>query len=630
MADNKKIQTEELKKLEDQAYFELCQIIAEAMQYQDVELLNSRISAWKTKYKRLLDNSPSNSNFKKRIEFLLTQYYSSVTQYILGQLKLKEEKQIENQSKALRELYTIIRDTNDYDLLKKKVNKWKEKYPVSGFLKMYQKRIELYTRDKNIRENAFKQEEAFRDLVDITKIHGTLDELKYELGLWEEKYSINDKYTIDDFIKHQTEIKRYTSDEFLQTIAREEPVPDNIDKTEVDIVEDYNNKSCSNISIQATAYTSLLAIANKPNNVNELFDWVYKNRYMKFNDKYKELILSATYLNYRPEFLKNLKIPNIDILSNTLTFNEYKNIDEIKRYAILSYFNLLLPPDKAISNDYFNKYVQTIHANSKNIKRSEENGSKNILDENTLSLQPKQIVVEDDFNKEPIKDSEIEENEISNPSYESEIEIQIEDIYDTSEIVIDLESEKQLDSLEESDIVEELSEDTMKNNFSNQPIIEEQPAIEPLEEDLYEKTLDVSIDNKENIIIESAEEFTEQLDLESCKVSVEVSTFEPIEEPITELDENSETVVEVPESDNNNFEEVAPVTINNNEAPAEECLDNQTIVAFSPQFFEAISSYNKQAVLVNSIDSTVTQYIESEKTNDISLNEPAKTKTNED
>ena len=218
MADNKKVQEEDLKKLEDEAYFELCQIIAEAMELQDVNLLNARIASWKNKYKKLLDRPSTNSksDFKKRIEFLLTQYYSEVTKYILSQLKLQEQKKVENQAKALRELYTIIRDTNDYDLLKKKVKKWEEKYPVSGFLKMYQKRIHLYTRDKNLRENAFKQEEAFSDLVDITKVHGTLDELKNELSLWEEKYSINDKYTIDDFLNHQIEVKRYTSDEFLQ------------------------------------------------------------------------------------------------------------------------------------------------------------------------------------------------------------------------------------------------------------------------------------------------------------------------------------------------------------------------------------------------------------------------------
>ena len=92
MADNKKVQEENLKKLEDEAYFELCQIIAEAMQLQDVDLLNARIASWKNKYKKLLDRPSTNSrsNFKKRIEFLLTQYYSEVTKYILNQLKLKE------------------------------------------------------------------------------------------------------------------------------------------------------------------------------------------------------------------------------------------------------------------------------------------------------------------------------------------------------------------------------------------------------------------------------------------------------------------------------------------------------------------------------------------------------------
>ena len=606
MADNKKFQTEELKKLEDQAYFELCQIIAEAMQYQDVELLNSRISAWKTKYKILLDSSPSNSNFKKRIEFLLTQYYSSVTQYILGQLKLREEKQIENQSKALRELYTIIRDTNDYDLLKKKVNKWKEKYPVSGFISMYQKRIEMYSRDKNLRENAFKQEEAFNNLVNITKIHGTLDELKYELNLWEEKYSINDKYSIDDFLKHQTEVKRYISDEFLQSIAIEEPKPDNVDKTDIDIAEHYNTNFCSNISLQSASYSSLLTITNKPNNVNELFDWVYKNRYMKFNDKYKELILSATYLNYRPEYLKNLRIPNIDILSNSLTFDEYKNIDEIKRYAIISYFNLLLPPDKAISNNYFNKYVQTIYANSKNINDSEEFSSKTVLDEKISNLETEKIIVEDNFDKSVDKNCEIEEIDVTHT--ESSIEIQIEDIYTDPEIVIELEnanSEQEItDSFTETPVILEITESTMENNFSNQPTIDEQAPIVSYTENLSEKTLETSIDNKEDISLE--------LDGQD---QLENNYEEPIDFPLNDTQVNAKSTIQNDSTD---------------ETSSKKDLDIQTIVAFSPQFFSAINNYSKQSVLVNSIDSTVTQYVESEKPKSISLSEPVKTKIDED
>lgn len=362
MANTKKVQEENLKKLEDEAYFELCQIIAEAMELQDVDLLNSRIASWKNKYKKLLDRPSTNSksSFKKRIEFLLTQYYSEVTKYILNQLRLKEEKKVENQAKALRELYTIIRDTNDYDLLKKKVKKWEDKYPVSVFLKMYQKRIELYTRDKNLRENSFNQEEAFKDLVDITKIHGTLNELKSELTLWEEKYAINNKYAIDDFLKHQTEVKRYTSDEFLQSIAREDFNSDNVNK--IGVTSQYYNKSFSSLSVQASAYASLLKISKSPDAVNEMFSWVYKNSNVKFDDKYKELILNATYLNYSPTYLSKIPKPKMDMSKSSLSFDEYSNIDDIKRYAIISYFNLLLPPKKAITNEYFNQNIQAIYA----------------------------------------------------------------------------------------------------------------------------------------------------------------------------------------------------------------------------------------------------------------------------
>ena len=351
MADTKKVQEQELRKLENQAYFELCQIIAEAMELQDVYLLDSRIASWKNKYKKLLDTPSTNSksDFKKRIEFLLNQYYSSVTQYILSKLKVHEEKKVEKQAKALRELYTIIRDTNDYDLLKKKVNKWEQKYPISGFIKMYQKRIEYYTRDKNLKENSFKQEEAFRDLVDITKIHGTLDELKTELSLWEEKYSINDKYNIDDFIKHQSEVKRYTSDEFLQSIARDE-------------LED-NPEVIPDDKVQASLYASLIKISKSPNSVDEMFTWVYKNRGVKFNDTYKKLILTnqSIHSNYSPTYLKKLDKPKIDMSKSSLSYDEYLNITDIKRYAIISYFNLLLPPGKTIADDYFNRHIKTIY-----------------------------------------------------------------------------------------------------------------------------------------------------------------------------------------------------------------------------------------------------------------------------
>ena len=560
MADNKKVQEEDLKKLEDEAYFELCQIIAEAMELQDVDLLNARIASWKNKYKKLLDRPSTNSrsDFKKRIEFLLTQYYSEVTKYILSQLKLQEEKKVENQAKALRELYAIIRGTNDYDLLKKKVKKWEEKYPVSGFLKMYQKRIQLYTRDKNLRENAFKQEEAFSDLVDITKIHGTLDELKNELTLWEEKYSINDKYTIDDFLNHQTEVKRYTSDEFLQSIAREEFNPDNIDKTKIDLVEQYNNNSFSNLSLQASAYAALLKISKAPNAINEMFTWVYKNSNIKFNDKYKELILSATYLNYSPTYLNKLIKPKIDMSKSSLSFDEYTNISDIKKYAIISYFNLLLPPEKAIANDYFNKHIQTIYAKSERARVSNINNETNSIDDITdsgIEISLKKPLEEDTISYIPELDSTVEE---------------ISDIKSSEPIVE--------------------TETTTASTSTSSEIVLELPDIEP------ELTIDLS---------------------------------KPVSDKVQTVDTVSEVDVAKKETPSITIESDITVDQPESEPTVENTLDYTTIVAFSPLFFEAINSYNNQAVLVSHIDSTTTRYVEAEKTKEFSLDKSVKTKIDE-
>jgi len=68
----------------------------------------------------------------------------------------------------------------------------------------------------------------------------------------------------------------------------------------------------------------------------------------------------------------------------------------------------------------------------------------------------------------------------------------------------------------------------------------------------------------------------------------------------------------------------------NEKDDSEKFLDYPTIVAISPLFFEAINNYNKQSVLIGHIDSTVTKYIKTEKAKEVSLDEPIKTKIDEE
>lgn len=588
-AVDKKVQEEDLKKLEDEAYFELCQIIAEALETQDVNLLDFRIATWKSKYKKLLDrpSTSSRSDFKKRIEFLLTTYYSSVTQYILGKLVLKEEEKVQNQAKALKELYRIIKDTNDLTLLRKKVKVWEEKYPVDGFLKMYQKRIEFLARDKNLRENAFDQEKAFADLVDITKKNLSMNELNVEIGYWEKEYSINDKYTIDDFLKHQSEVKRFTSPEFLQSIARDEPA---------EYLSNENPSAFSNISLQKNAYDNLIARINGHNSIDEVFDWVYKNRYIKFNDRYKELILSATYLDYRPQYLKQLSEPKMDMSKGSLSFEEYNNIDEIKRYAVLSYFNMLLPSNMAIPNDYFEKNILTVYAKSERARVS--NDVKPDLSNDTLDKN----LMEDTL------------NDIAKTPDEKD-----------KEIIIDL-----------SNVQEILSSDLgTSQSYEYNPISKEEISTQVQEQEVSETHLSSEkakpeIDSEPNLVAkENAENIAIKLTIEEPNNKPNNEQTPDVDNPEIEQPEvilNSEANLlakdnrpeianpEIKEPENDistdysKQTEIAYKTITENKE--EKPVIQEAVITLSPLFFEAVNSYKSQADLINVIDGTVTKYIE--------------------
>lgn len=569
---NAKAEKEELKKLEDEAYFELCQIIAEAMQEQSIELLDYRIASWKNKYKKLLDN-PS-PNFKKRIEYLLTEYYSSVTQYIQSQIKFNENKKIENQSKALRELYVIIRDTDDLKTLEKKVNAWKEKYPKDKFLKMYQSKYEHMTSKRNLRENAFDQEIAFKDLIEITKHTGTFEEFAREREQWENKYSIHDKFELDDFIKHQSDIKRYTSDEYLHSISRDEEPKENSNLTASETTEapkeaeqeEQPQKVYSDLAKQASAYTALLAISQKPNNVNEMFKWVYKNGSIKFNDKYKELILNATYLDYSPTYLNKLKTPDLNVNNKSLSYEEFKEMDDIKRYAIISYFNLLLPPDKAISNGFFNSCINTVYAKSEKAKYT--NSSLNEINQENLKdgieIKLSKSDAEQELDLPELKKQEIPDTEVEKVSTSTAEEKQEENIDSAKKLQEDLPTEPEeltTEHIKQDEVKKEDEDSQSLVKENNTPTVDLEVEEEPSKEELFSLTekaveeprIDVPLDNSfEDPVVEEAKE---------------VENVEP------------------------------------------EPLQQEQIIAVSPLLFSAINYKSKQADAVEKIDEHVNEYV---------------------
>ena len=561
-----KLSPEELQKLEDEAYFELCQIIAEAMQLQDIELLDYRIAVWKKKYKKLLENPLVGSKFKKRIEYLLNEYYSSITLYIWQQLKKQEQKRIEKQYKAMRKLYKIIDENNDIKQLEKQIEEWKKKYPVEAFLEMYQKKIKRLTSEKNIKENAFDQDKAFYDLYRITKNNGTYDELKNELKKWKEKYRIDSKFKLDDFIKNQSDVKRYTSDEYLNSIAKKEakpeeaddkqllkPTPEQLEEQESNNPENYEedfasateiensneankqeNNNLSDNSKQAIAYAALIGIAKEKNNLDKLFNWVHKYGSVKFNDEYKQLILAATYLEYSPKYLNYLKVPNINVLQSYLTIDEFKHINEIKRYAVISYFNLLLPPSQAIPNDNFYKYIREIYFRSKSARIVDEFEIKND-EEDPLSKPIVSLQIEEDVNSVEFENETPIEQDTDNLDFKTDIKVETEN--ETSKIKdISIDNEKDETKIDTIiPIQEEIKEYDQEENIENTENIEESKEEDPKQEIVEEITIKEPVFEKEPSLEEKQiSETTETIDTQD-------SVYDPkgLTSSITDSNENN-------------------------------------------------------------------------------------------
>ena len=504
------------------------------------------------------------------------------TLYIWQQIKKQEQKKIEKQYKAMRKLYKILDETNDIKTMEKLLEEWKKKYPIDAFLNMYQKKIKRLTSEKNIKENAFDQDKAFYDLYRITKINGTFDELKEELKKWKEKYRIDTKFKIDDFIKNQSNVKRYTSDEYLNSIAKHEQESEDlsnqnnqeeiteeakeheeteqVDMSQEDLDLDIDDDT-SDLGKQARAYSALMIIMKESNNLDKVFNWIHKNGSIKFNEEYKQLILSATYLQYSPTFLRYLDAPELDVLKSSLTIDEFQRLNEIKRYAVISYFNLLLPKDQAIPNDHFYRYIREIYFKTKNSK---------ILDE---------ISVFDSKEEEPISELQIDQRL---DSTEIENEIPVEQDTDSIEFNADLkiETENSIDKIADVNLKQEegsieidleipvkeenhpleivqqepvTQEETFYSVVEEKPVIQDNTFTETIEEEpvIQEKEIVETVEEEpliqERTFTKATVENTKQQEEKHPLEIVQETTIVPQEimvEPIKEVSKEPEEIEE--------------------------------------------------------------------------------------
>ena len=568
---NDKLSIEELKKLEEEAYYKLCQIIEQAIQTQNIDL-DEAIRQWKQDYSVVLTADIPNSTFKAKIKRLLDEdYQSEIIAQILQQIRSKIQfKQSINQLKALRELYVMIKETDDLKTLEKKVEEWKAKYPKSEFLNMYQGRRASYIRKKNLEDNAFDQDKAFDDLVTISKSNTPSEELGQVLENWKTKYSIGDKFEFDDFIKHKTDVKHYY--DYLLLIANQASLEDM--KSLIG--------NAPNSTLQDAALNCLERIAKERNNLDEIFEWVYKSSSINFDDYHKERILAATSIEYPPEALLRFQTPNINLDDPLLCLDEYNNIANIKNYTVLSYFNSLRPKESAISNDFYNKNLKRVYNKSEELKHT-----------NKTSLSSEELLssgIEISFDNRPSTEKEFQPEIISTKNEIDEPTLEISSSNDSEPIVEVTDSEEQ-------------AKDTTTNTITVST-----------ENEIDEPTLEISSSNDSKPIVEVTASQEQAKDTTTDTVAV--SPEKEVDELTLEISSSNDSkpVVEVTASP----EQVQDTFLDTSNDIDQQNTDNNEIM-----FFDMVHTLTTQAEIIDAIDEKTSQSLEKEPY----LEEPSKEKT---
>lgn len=351
---------------EEEAYFELCQIISVAQQTANYARFQNDLAQWKKHY----PIESFSEKYKAKIRYMLSEkFLDSVLKDYLAFEKYSQmdpNKQLDR----LRKIYSRAEKHKDAKKLDADLAALYKEYPLSYLKEKFPHIVGKLTSKSN-RERVlqkFDSREAYDEFTEViynTESYSSLEELEKALE------PLRTKYPVEDFSEeYRDKITNLLKEDSLKKLLEEFSLDVPIDMeslnagTVITLPEEHSLTS-SGILNQKTAYFELLEIMKNPNNTNAVFDWSYK--YMKyigrFDDYHKGLILTTLAPYYKIPKQQSYMIPIMDSQSHDyLSFGEYQSIDDIKKNAVLQYL-ALISTTGTLSNDDILR-LETIHDNS--------------------------------------------------------------------------------------------------------------------------------------------------------------------------------------------------------------------------------------------------------------------------
>lgn len=352
---------------EEEAYFELCEIIEMARQTGNYAKFQNDLNQWKKHYPIELFSD----KYKSKIKYMLSEeFLDSILKNYLAFVKYSEldpNKQLDK----FRKIFNKAEIHKDPKRLDSDLEAFYKEYPLK-YLKEKFPHIVARLLSKSNREKVlekFDSREAYEEFISViynTEGFESLSDLENALKPLREKYPLNDfsnEYRSKlDVLLTESSLKKIleTSNE-LTTLD----ISDLDDGTVIALEGEKSLSKSSGIINQKTAYFELLEIMKNPNDLNGVFNWTH--RYMKyvnnFDDYHKGLIVSTLTPYYKIPKQHDYRIPIMDSKSHDyLSFTEYKSIDEIKKQSVLQYL-AILSTTGSLTNDDIDR-LETIHRNS--------------------------------------------------------------------------------------------------------------------------------------------------------------------------------------------------------------------------------------------------------------------------
>lgn len=351
---------------EEEAYFELCQIISVAQQTANYARFQNDLAQWKKHY----PIESFSEKYKAKIRYMLSEkFLDSVLKDYLAFEKYSQmdpNKQLDR----LRKIYSRAEKHKDAKKLDADLAALYKEYPLSYLKEKFPHIVGKLTSKSN-RERVlqkFDSREAYDEISAVvydTDSYSSLEELEKALE------PLRAKYPVEDFSEeYRGKITELLKEDSLKKLLEESSLDVPIDMESLDAgtvisLDEGKALASSGILNQKTAYFELLEIMKDPNNTNAVFDWAYK--YMKyinkFDDYHKGLILTTLAPYYKIPKQQSYMIPIMDSQNHDyLSFGEYRSIDDIKKNAVLQYLALISTTGELSNDDILR--LETIHNNS--------------------------------------------------------------------------------------------------------------------------------------------------------------------------------------------------------------------------------------------------------------------------